>query len=92
MNRDELYLRHILEAIEKIESYASAGKDKFIRESHWHDAAIRNFEVIGEAAKRLSEEFKLNTPEIPWRNISGFRDVLIHDYMGVDLQAVLRVI
>ncbi|MBW7996261.1 MAG: DUF86 domain-containing protein [Candidatus Glassbacteria bacterium] len=92
MNRDELYLRHILESIEKIESYAAAGKDEFIRQSHWHDAAIRNFEVIGEATKRLSEEFKGARPGIPWKNITGFRDILIHNYMGVDLLAVWNVI
>jgi uncharacterized protein with HEPN domain len=92
MKRDELYLRHILDSIERIESYARTGKEEFIKTSHWHDAAIRNFEVIGEAAKRLSEGFKQRNTSIPWKNITGFRDVLIHDYMGVDLEAVWLVI
>ena len=92
MKRDDLYLRHILDSIERIESYALVGKEEFFTKSHWHDAAIRNFEVIGEAAKRLSLEFKQRTAPIPWKNITGFRDVLIHDYMGVDLEAVWRVI
>jgi uncharacterized protein with HEPN domain len=53
--------------------------------SHWQDAIIRNFEIIGEATKRLSNPLKEQYPDIPWRNIAGLRDVLIHDYMGVDL-------
>ena len=52
------------------------------------DAVIRNFEVIGEAIKRLPNEYRINHPEIPWRLMAGFRDVLIHGYEGVDLARV----
>ncbi len=92
MNRDFAYLQHILDCIHKIESYAKVGKDVFMETDHWQDAIIRNFEIIGEAAKQLSDEFKEVNSEIPWRNITGFRDVLIHDYMGVDLNAVWQII
>ncbi|MCE5272747.1 DUF86 domain-containing protein [bacterium] len=92
MNRDEMYLRHILESIRRIETYAAVGQEEFLAATHWHDAAIRNFEVIGEAAKRLSPEFKDSRPHIDWKSIAGFRDFLIHHYMGVDLPAVWRVI
>ena len=92
MSRDEVYLRHIMDSIEKIESYAKVGYDEFLKTPHWQDAIIRNFEIIGEAAKRLGEEFKCKNPDIPWRSIAGFRDVLIHDYMGVDLNAVWKII
>ena len=92
MKRDQVYLRHILDAINRIESYASVGRKEFMTTPHWQDAIIRNFEVIGEAAKCLREDFKKRTSEIPWRDIAGFRDVLIHEYMGVDLNADWKVI
>ena len=71
MNRDSVYLWHILDAIEKIESYTSVGKDTFMTTAHWQDAAIRNLEIIGEAVKRLSDGFKDRHPEIPWRSVAG---------------------
>ena len=92
MKKDLVQLRHILDAIEKIESYASVGKETFMTTSHWQDAAIRNLEIIGEAVKRLSDDFKRRYKDIPWRNVAGLRDVLIHDYMGVDLENVWNVI
>lgn len=52
------------------------------------DAVIRNFEVIGEAVKQIPDTLKLKRPDIPWRRIAGLRDVLIHQYMSVDLDAV----
>ena len=92
MTRDQVYLRHILESIERIDSYASVGKEEYLKNTHWQDAIIRNFEVIGEVSKRLSEEFKKRNAQVPWRSISGLRNVLIHDYLGVDLNAVWQVI
>ena len=91
MNRDALYLRHVLDAIEKIERYVAVGYAEFIAGSHWQDAVIRQLEIIGEAVKRISPEILGNQPGIPWRRIAGMRDVLIHDYMGVDLEAVWQV-
>ena len=55
------------------------------------DAVIRNFEVIGEAAKRMPEQFRVVHAAIPWRLMAGFRDVLIHDYAGVDLERFWRI-
>ncbi|MBM4272185.1 MAG: DUF86 domain-containing protein [Deltaproteobacteria bacterium] len=92
MKDDIVYLRHILDAIEKIESYATVGKETFMITSHWQDAIIRNLEIIGEATKRLSDTLKQSNPEIHWRNVAGLRDVLIHDYMGVDLEVIWNVI
>ena len=71
MKSDTVYLRHMLDSIKKIESYTSMGKEIFMSTDHWQDATIRNLEIIGEAAKRLSNEFKEHHPEIPWRSIAG---------------------
>jgi uncharacterized protein with HEPN domain len=92
MKGDAVYIRHIMDSIVKIESYTSVGKEAFMSTAHWQDATIRNLEIIGEAAKRLSADFKDRNPDIPWRSVAGLRDVLIHDYMGVDLESVWNVV
>jgi uncharacterized protein with HEPN domain len=91
MNADEVYLRHILDAIEKIEGYTSVGKDVFMEQSHWQDATIRQLEIVGEATKNISMAFRGQYPDTPWKRIAGLRDVLIHHYMGVDLSAVWEI-
>lgn len=92
MKTDHAYLCHIRDSIAKVESYATVGKEEFMSLSHWQDAIIRNLEIIGEATKRLSKPLKEQYPDIPWRSIAGLRDVLIHDYMGVDLESVWNVV
>lgn len=82
MSRDQVYLRHILGAIEKIERYTTPGKDVFLAESMQQDAVARQLEIIGEATKRLSTALRGTCPDIPWKRIAGLRDVLIHEYMG----------
>jgi uncharacterized protein with HEPN domain len=91
MNRDLIYLRHIRDAIGKIESYVAVGRDEFMKASHWQDAVVRQLEIIGEATKRLSQPLREKYPQIPWRQVAGLRDVLIHDYALVDLQAVWQI-
>lgn len=92
MRRDEAYLRHILDAIQKIERYAEAGRDEFMTESMMHDAVVRQMEIIGEAVKRLSPQILQGYPDIPWKQVAGMRDVLIHNYMGVDLDRIWNVV
>jgi uncharacterized protein with HEPN domain len=82
---DRLYLSHILDCIGFVEEYTKSGKLSFMKSRLIQDAVIRNFEVIGEAAKRISPQLKARTADIPWKQITGFRDILIHDYLGVDL-------
>ena len=91
MKGDQLYLKHILDAIGKVETYVSVGYDVFNSTSHWQDAVIRQLEVIGEATKRLSKQLCSKHADVPWRRIAGLRDVLIHDYMGVDINAVWEI-
>lgn len=85
-------LAQILECTERIAKYTSGGKNAFLTDRMIQDAVIRNFEIIGEAAKRVPDEYRHGHSEIPWRGLSAFRDVLIHQYEGVDLQEVWRVI
>lgn len=92
MKDDRVYLSHIDEAIGRILDYTAAGRERFMQSSMVQDAVIRNFEVIGEATKSLSEAIRAQRPDIPWRRIAGLRDVLIHDYMGVDPAEVWRVV
>ena len=92
MTPDEVYLHHIKQALERIRAYTERGKGAFMLDPMAQDATIRNLEVIGEATKRLSETFRAEHPEIPWSRMAGMRDVLVHDYMGVDLEIVWDVI
>src|SRR6185369_4699200 len=90
MKRDEsVYLRHILDAIIKVDEYLlGSTEDSFYANSLLQDAVIRQLEIIGEATKRLSRDLRSLHPQIPWDDISGMRDKLIHDYFGVDIEKV----
>ena len=92
MNDQSVHLRDILERILRIEEFTAGGQEAFYQSLLIQDAVIRGFEVIGEAVKHLSPELKQAHPGIPWRQIAGFRDVLIHDYGDVDVEEVWDVV
>jgi uncharacterized protein with HEPN domain len=86
---DTIYLKHMSDAINKIIRYVGKIKRaEFLKDELVQDGVIRQIEIIGEAAKRLSRNFQENHPQIPWKDIVGMRNKLIHDYMGVDTGAV----
>lgn len=87
--RDELRLRHILEATQRIASYLDGvGRDSFLGNRMLQDAVVRNLEIVGEACVNLSPEFRDAHPEIPWQKASGIRNRLVHGYFDVDLAVV----
>lgn len=92
MKDDRLYLIHIRECIRRIESYTSGGRESFMASTIQQDAVIRNLEIIGEAVKKISGHTLASHPEIPWRRVAGLRDLLIHRYMGVDLEEVWSIV
>lgn len=82
-----------MESIERLETYIKGvSKEKFMKESLIQDAIIRKIEVIGEASKFISKETKDKNPKIPWKDVVGMRDKLIHAYFGVDLDAVWKTV
>ena len=93
MTKDpRVYLARILECAQRIERFTADGKSRFMRDRMVEDAVMRNFGIIGEAAKRLDDGYRAAHPEIPWRVLAGLRDVLIRQDEGVDLERVWAIV
>jgi uncharacterized protein with HEPN domain len=90
LSKDEtVYIKHILDAISRIERYlAGISCDQFNEDTLIQDGVIRQLEIIGEASKRLSDDTKASYEDVPWKDIAGMRDKLIHNYLGTDIKAV----
>jgi uncharacterized protein with HEPN domain len=89
---DSTYVAHILEAIRRVREYSAAGEAEFLRDRRTQDAVLRNLQIVGEAAKKISAATVEAHPEIPWRSMTGLRDRVVHDYFGVSLAIVWDVV
>jgi uncharacterized protein with HEPN domain len=90
--RDQVYVEHMLECIERVERYAGKDRGLFMHSDLVQDAVVRNLQMLAESSQRLSLVVKASQSSIDWRAISGFRNVLVHDYMGLDLEAIWLVV
>ena len=92
MKDDRLYLIHIRECCERVAAYVSGGKDAFLSDNRTQDAVLRNLQILAESAKRVSEELKTRHPEIDWHGVISIRNVLVHDYLGLDLGRIWQIV
>ncbi len=94
MNKDNrIFIEHILESINLIEEYIKdKNKNDFLNSKQLQDSIIRRIEIIGEAVKNLNESIKKKNNNIPWKEIAGMRDILIHQYFGIDLDLTWETI
>ena len=88
-----VYLHEVLECCDDIQSYVSGyTRTSFVADKKTQDAVIRKIEIIGEIVKRLPSVIKINAPDIPWKDIAGMRDILIHEYASVDVNETWVVV
>jgi uncharacterized protein with HEPN domain len=86
-------LLHILKAIKEIESYIKgSGKELFLNHSMMKYACVKQIEIIGEAANYLTTEFKTKYPQVAWGEIAGMRNILVHEYFGIDFNILWQVV
>jgi uncharacterized protein with HEPN domain len=89
----ELYLDDIRECIRKIESFSDGlNFSRFSKDEKTVDAVIRNLEIIGEAVKKIPIDIKKKNPDVEWKKIAGLRDILIHEYAGINMKIIWDVV
>jgi len=91
MKDDTVYLRHIQDCIRRIEENTTGGRDRFMTSHTLQDAVLRNLQTMAESAQRLSDDLKATHAEVEWRRIAAFRNVLVHDYLGIDMERVWEI-
>jgi uncharacterized protein with HEPN domain len=93
MNKDKVYLEHILECLIKIKQYTRKGRKCFLEDDLIQDAVLRRLQTMAESTQRLSDDFKVKVTEVDWRALSGFRNILVHEYLGgIDLERTWDII
>ena len=92
MKDDGLLLIHIRECISRIERYAAAGAHSFLTDTLVQDAVLRNLQTLAESATRLSPALKATQPRVDWRGIAGLRNVVTHDYLGLQLDWIWQTL
>jgi len=91
IKNDTVYIEHMLECLNRIDDYVN-DKEQFYSTKIVQDAVVRNLQVMSGSSQRLSDKAKEDYPEVPWRQISGFRNILVHDYLGIDLDVIWSVL
>jgi uncharacterized protein with HEPN domain len=89
---DRAHVDHMLAAVSRIRAYTGLEASTFAGSTLVQDAVLRNLQTLAESSQRLSAECKAREPAVPWRELSGFRNVLVHAYLGVDLEVVWSVV
>jgi len=89
---DRLYLIHVTECIARIREYTVDGRDAFLSDRRTQDAVLRNLQVLAESTQRIAPEFRQIHPAVNWKLLSGFRNVLVHDYLGLNMVRVWEFI
>lgn len=89
---DRLHLDHILSRVERIERYTAEGRDAFLRDDKTQDAVLRSLQTLAESTQRLSEVRTAAYSGVDWRAVAGFRNVVVHNYLGLDLEQVWQII
>ena len=92
MKDDHFYLTHISECIGRIERYCAGGEAAFMAENLIQDAVLRNLQILAESSQQISENLKNRYSETDWRGLAGFRDVVVHDYLGINVARVWKIV